>query len=88
MRKTLIAAGFVAVAMAVSAVVPGGVAVAKSEAEVKAQLEECKKLADPKAKDECVKKVGQGAETSTQAKERKTEQVKESKTKAEKKKGN
>ena len=36
------------------------VAYAKSDKEAKAQLKECKKLADPKLRDECVKKAGKG----------------------------
>ena len=45
-------------------------AYAKSDKEAKAQLKECKKLADPKSRDECVKKMGKGAEMKAKAKDK------------------
>ncbi|MEO3429397.1 hypothetical protein AAFN88_11100 [Pelagibius sp. CAU 1746] len=71
MSRNVIAAAVVAAALGLSGGFLATTAFAKSDAEIKAQLEECKKLADPKAKDECVKKVGQGAEKAEAAKESK-----------------
>jgi hypothetical protein len=45
----------------------GNPAYAKSEKAAKAQLQECKNLADPKLKDECVKKAGKGTENEAKA---------------------
>jgi len=60
--------GAVAFALAFAAgPIYSNVAFAKSDKEAKAQLKECKKLADPKARDECVKKVGKGAEMKAKA---------------------
>ncbi len=71
MSKNAIAAAVIAAALGLSGGFLAETASAKSEAEIKAQLQECKKLADPKAKDECVKKVGKGAEKGEAAKENK-----------------
>ena len=67
MRKSL-AAAFAAAAfvLATGTAVPG-TALAKSDKAEKAQAQECKKLADPKARDECVKKAGKGAEKTDKA---------------------
>lgn len=43
------------------------IAYAKSDKEAKAQLKECKKIADPKMRDECVKKADKGAEMKGKA---------------------
>ena len=60
----------VAALVALGAIVTPQVATAKSDKAMKAQLQECKKLADPKAKDECVKKAGKGAEEAAKAKKK------------------
>lgn len=56
MKKTLLYATAVAFALSLGGGLVSSPAYAASDKD-KAALAECKKLADPKAKDECVKKV-------------------------------
>ena len=70
MKSYLIRAAAVTALIALGAIVTPQVAIAKSDKAMKAQLQECKKLADPKAKDECVKNAGKGAEKAAKAKKK------------------
>lgn len=66
--KFITAATVAVVSLGFVSVVAPQAAFAKSDKAVKAQLQECKKLADPKMKDECVKKAGKGADKASKAK--------------------
>jgi hypothetical protein len=67
-NKALLTAA-IAIAMAgISGPIGPSAAYAKSDKTSKAQLQECKKLADPKMKDECVKRAGKGMEKKANAK--------------------
>jgi len=68
MKKYLLSVVVIAAFFAMNSAVTPQAAHAKSDKAVKAQLKECKKLADPKMKDECVKKSGKGAEKAKKAK--------------------
>jgi hypothetical protein len=70
MKTYLIRAVAVTALISLGAIATPQAAMAKSDKAMKAQLQECKKLADPKAKDECVKKAGKGAEKAAQAKKK------------------
>lgn len=70
MKRYLIHTAAVTALIAFGTVATPQVALAKSDKAAKAQLQECKKLADPKAKDECVKKAGKGAEKAAEAKKK------------------
>ena len=75
MKKTLLYATVVAFALSLG----GGLVASPAHAESakdKAALAECKKLADPKAKDECVKKASAKVKKDKPAKTAKTEKPK------------
>jgi hypothetical protein len=67
MPKRLLPALVAAAAIAVIGSNGGNPAYAKSEKAAKAQLQECKKRADPKLKDECVRKAGKGTENEAKS---------------------
>jgi hypothetical protein len=62
MRKVLSATAVVVAMTAIAVAIGTNTAHAKSDKTSKAQLQECKKLADPKMRDECVKRAGKGVE--------------------------
>ena len=68
MTKCISAAVVLAVSMSIGSFAAPQAAFAKSDKAAKAQLQDCKKLADPKMKDECVKKAGKGADKASKAK--------------------
>lgn len=68
MRKILITAAVAVTMLAVSGATGAKLVYAKSDKAARAQVQECKKLADPKLRDECVKKAGKGAEKKADAK--------------------
>lgn len=68
MKKALLVAAIAIAMTAISGPIGSSVAYAKSDKTSKAQLQECKKLADPKMKDECVKRAGKGMEKKANAK--------------------
>ena len=78
MRKSFLYATVVAFALSLGGGLVSAPAYAKSDKD-KASLAECKKLADPKARDECVKKATAKAEK--QKKEKKDKKDKKEKSK-------
>ena len=76
MRRILITAVAAVAMLAMSAATGAQVAYAKSDKAARTQVQECKKLADPKLRDECVKKAGKGAEKKADAKGAKKDKVK------------
>lgn len=86
MKKALLYATAVAFALSLGGVVSAPPAFAQSDKD-KGALAECKKLADPKAKDDCVKQAGakvkaqKTEKVKTMEKAKKTEKVKTEKGK-------
>ncbi|WP_316975956.1 hypothetical protein [Shumkonia mesophila] len=75
MKKVLLVATAMAFALSVGGVSISTPAFAQSDKD-KAALAECKKLADPKAKDECVKQAGAKAKAEKTEKAKTTEKAK------------
>ncbi len=75
MKKVVFVATAIAFALSVGAVSITTPAFAQSDKD-KAALAECKKLADPKAKDECVKQAGAKEKAKATEKVKTTEKAK------------
>lgn len=75
MKKAMLCATAVVFALSVGTVSIATPAFAQSDKD-KAALAECKKLADPKAKDECVKQAGAKVKAEKTEKVKTTEKVK------------
>lgn len=67
MYKTLLLAICAVFLLSSATVVAPGVAYAKSDKN-QAELKECKNIADPKARDECVKQAGKSSQKAVQEK--------------------
>jgi hypothetical protein len=80
MKKAVLYATAVAFAVSVGGVLVTPSALAQSDKD-KAALAECKKLADPKARDECVKQAGAKVKAEKTEKAKKAEKVKTEKGK-------
>jgi hypothetical protein len=75
MKKSLFCATALVFALCAGGLVATPPAFAKSDKD-KAALTECKNLADPKAKDECVKQAGEKAKSAGSADKVKADKVK------------
>ena len=72
MKKAVLYATAVAFALSLGGGLMSSPAFAQTAAKAKTSLAECKKLADPKAKDECVKQANAQAKKAKTAKQAKT----------------